>query len=171
MQRSSADKSRNSGPFYAASFHAQKASQLLGAVSPSPAPSELEVSEGRRSWEEALSTSREQSSSQLTLLARRPRTTLTAVPAWHWASVLFFLPLSFSLCLSVLLAGTCRRPAPGWPSLAGTAFTLWGSVRRPSAWVTPQNGSVVFYSGQAFRDQTQARNARSVPEPGKKEIQ
>lgn len=81
MQRSSADKSRNSGPFFAASFHAQKASQLLGAVSPSPAPSELEVSEGRRSWGEALSTSREQSSSQLTLLARRPRTTLAAVPA------------------------------------------------------------------------------------------
>lgn len=144
-QRSSADKWRNSRPFLAASFHAQNASQLLGAISPSPAPSELEVREGRRSWGEALSRSREQSSSQLTLLARRPRTTLAAVPAWHWATLCF--SSTFLLCLPVLLAGTCRCPVPGWPRLPGTAFTLGGSVRRPPGWETPQNGSVVFSSG------------------------
>lgn len=124
-QRSSPDKRRNSGPFVAASFHAQKASQLPGAMRPSPAPSEHGQG-GQKKLGEALCPSREQSRAA----PRTPRTTFAAAPAWLWASHFFI----FTSLLPLPPCASGRCPAPGWPRLAGTAFTLGGSVRRPPAW-------------------------------------
>lgn len=133
---------RNSGPFLA-SCHAHKASQLPGAMSPWPAPSELRVREGR---------SREQSSSQLALLARRPRTTPAALPAWYWASLFYFSSTS------LLPLPPC---APGWylqVSWPWLAKVGWHCLHPGCQSGDPQvgdstDGSVVFYSDQAFRDQ------------------
>lgn len=83
---------------------------------------------------------REQSSSQLNSLCQETpgQRSLRFQPGIE--AVTFFLPLPFSLCLRMLLVGTCRCPAPG----------MLGAL--PSDWISSQNGSAVFCSGQAFRD-------------------
>lgn len=77
-------------------------------------------------------------------------------PLFHFPSP------SASLCSWLVLAGVLAPAGQGWLALP----SLWGASQE-----SPQAGSVVFCSGQAFRHQTQGRKARGVHEPGQKEMQ
>lgn len=156
--------------FFAASFHVQKASLLPGAMSPSPAPSELEVRVRKRSWGEALSTSREQSSSSWPCLPGHPGQHLLLLQICT-GPVFFFISTSL-LPLPPCACGWYLQVSCLWLAKVGCpCLHNGGASQETSRLVTPQNGSGVFYSGQASRDQTQAWNTRGVCEPGKKEIQ
>lgn len=119
--------------------------------------------EGRRHSGETQSTSREQSSSQRNSPCQETQNNTCCCSSLALGQSLFylhFLSPFVSLCSWLVLADILP--------LADQDCTL-GAL--PSNWISGQNGSAVFYCGRAFRGHIQARNARNVHEPGKKEIQ